>query len=579
MKIIITNIMTPRMRSLSDPILDNSLAILDADLRAHGIQAKVIDGCNIDLYKKLTLRPVNKIFRSIFKANMTKLDRGSKPAKVALITGMMTDRLLSRYQQKVMDRWLREIAQEVAREQVPFLGIKTWYGEAYTWAKRLVELVNQYSPETITICGGPQANVYYHEGAVLKYSPFDLAIYSEGKGVLADIILAARSGKNKEERLKLIEQAESRNLIYRQGDRVMVIPQSKIDLNDSIIPVYENRKGKVLIHNLVDGLGCPWSKCNFCPHKNIIPQYQMRPLEDVLKEIQTLLNAGIGVFRFCGSDTPLKVGTRLAEEVLERKLNLVFSMFNRAVQGAKSQYAEIKDAYRILIRAGLRAVFMGMETANDLINEQVMNKGITCEDLEYTMKAINEAGELEGNKCHIVMSFIYPTPLVAGVTNEQILSDNLCLIKTIRPSSVLITPSGVFPNTAWYEESERFGFTLGENYLHDLMHCEYVLSKPPALWKNIPNITMNKMTTTEMFRESNQFRRAVGELGIPTNVGDEVMLMYILLGYSDNTSLIKKSREMFLNVTSCTYEPIETFYQQFNAVSRAIALSNFERMS
>lgn len=577
MEIMITNIMTPRMRSMSDPILDNSLAILDGDLKAHGIEAKIIDGCNIDLYKQFTFFPLSRAFRSSFQKNIAKMEQGAKPSQLSLVFGLTWDTLLEKYQNQQMERWLRKVAREVATEHVPFFGIKTWYGNAYQWAKRLVELVNEYSPETITICGGPQANIYHFEGAVLKYSNFDLAVYSSGREILAEILQVARSGKTKAERLRLIKEATIDNVIYREGDQIVVNPLREANLEQNIIPTYRETKGKVWIHNLVDGLGCPWNKCNFCPHKNITPRYLMRPIQDVLAEIKAVLKEGVGVFRFCGSDTPLKVGVKLAEAILAEELNLVFSMFNRAVKGAKSQYAEIRDSYRILIRAGLRAVFVGIETAHDIINDKIMNKNLCQEDVLYTLRAVREAGELEGTKCEIIMAFIYPTPLVDGITSDEVMEENLKLIQDVQPSSVLITPAGVFPETNWYDRPEEFGFELGENYLHDLMHCEYILNKPPQLWKHVPQLMMNGEDTAAMFKESGRLGRAVKQLGIPTGIGDEVMLMYSLTGYSDKEKLITANGEFFFDVTACDYRHVEQFYAEFNEVSRAIAMSNFRK--
>lgn len=577
MEIVIANIMTPRMRSLSDPVLDNSLAILYADLQEHGIEAKIIDGCNVDLYKQFSSLPLSKANRAAFEKNMVQIEQGKKPSQLSLVSGLIWDTLLQRYQETQMEHWLRKVAREVATEHVPFFGIKTWYGNAYQWAKRLVELVNQYSPETITICGGPQANIYHFEGAVLKYSNFDLAVYSSGKDILAEVILAARSGKTKKERLELIKQAQIDNVIYREGEEIHINPLRETCLENSLIPAYREKKGKVLIHNLVDGLGCPWNRCSFCPHKNITPRYQVRPIPDVLAEIKAVLKEGVGVFRFCGSDTPLKIGVKLAEAILAEELNLIFSMFNRAVKGAKSQFEEIRDSYRILIRAGLRAVFVGIETANDIINDRIMNKNLCREDIYYTLLAIQEAGKVEGKECDIIMAFIHPTPLVEGITADEVMAENLKLIEDIQPSSVLITPAGVFPETDWYEHPEEFGFDLGEGYLHDLMHCEYVLNKPPQLWKHIPKLTMNGMDTTAMFKESAQFTKAVKQMGIPTGIGDEVMLMYSLAGYSDKKKLIAANGQFFFDVTACCYRDLERFYEEFNTVSRAIAMSNFSQ--
>ena len=68
------------------------------------------------------------------------------------------------------------------------------------------------------------------------------------------------------------------------------------------------------------------------------------------------------------------------------------------------------------IRSGLRAVFIGGETGHDRINERVMNKGLTREDLVWTIRALREAGARENQLVDIALAMIYPTPRIDGVS-------------------------------------------------------------------------------------------------------------------------------------------------------------------
>lgn len=81
---------------------------------------------------------------------------------------------------------------------------------------------------------------------------------------------------------------------------------------------------------------------------------------------------GVAFFRFSASETPVEHGRKIAEAILAHGLNIRYSMFVRATKVTEETLA----AYRIMIQAGLRAVFMGGETGHDGVNRDIMNKGV-----------------------------------------------------------------------------------------------------------------------------------------------------------------------------------------------------------
>lgn len=119
--------------------------------------------------------------------------------------------------------------------------------------------------------------------------------------------------------------------------------------------------GKVRLHVPLKSAGCPWGKCHFCVHHHLEPEYVRRKVDTIVEEIRAMREQGIGLFRFAGSDTPPEFGAAIARGILAAGLKVEFAMGSRARRGAKDGrvFTELVDQYALMIRAGLRAVFIG----------------------------------------------------------------------------------------------------------------------------------------------------------------------------------------------------------------------------
>ena len=190
---------------------------------------------------------------------------------------------------------------------------------------------------------------------------------------------------------------------------------------------------------------------------------------------------GIGFFRFSSSETPVEYGKNIAQAILDVGLTVNYSMFVRAVKVTPAIY----EAYCLLIQSGLRAVFMGGETGHDLINAKVMNKGLRKKELVDTINCIKLAATTVGKSCRIGLSLIYPTPVVDGVTLQDVFEANMRLIQETVPDTVIVNPPAVFPKTTWMDNSSKFGFSIAPDFVYNLMQYEYSTYKPVELWGNL----------------------------------------------------------------------------------------------
>lgn len=577
-EIILWNSIAKRRRSISDTFYDNGLGTLKGYVEDKGHKVEVIDWAQDDFFASLSPVFLTKWLRCLYSVLMSTENKLLK--NVLGVISMQLQEVLSFIQDQRLKLHLRALAYSLKEKKTKIFGVKIWYGEAFKNAKYLVDQIKKISPETITIAGGYHVTLYEEE--LIRNSNFDLGVVCEGEFTLEKILdamdvlskgMAPDDTWNKarflDEIAKLAVENKIENLIYRQGGVVFKTSHRHVAVHSlKCIPKYILNDNKVSIHVMVESLGCDWGKCNFCVHPHFFPHYALRDPEKIILEIEEMKKIGIGVFRFAGSDTPPAFGAKIAQQIIDKKFEVVFGMGSRAIRDAKDKQESLVGSYVALIKAGLRAVFMGGETGSDFVNQEVMNKGVFFEDIVYTIKALRDAEKIAGNKVFLSLAFIYPAPLLRKLTIEQLKAENIRLLKETMPDSVMITPPGPFLHTKWYEQLEKFGFEVEEGILKQAMEYEYVLYKPPEFWPKL-GISLEGKPFKKLLNECNEFRIQVEkELEIPTDISDEHFLMFYCAGIRDKKDLLKIKRETMLDIVSCDYTATRELTRKINLYSR-----------
>jgi len=483
-----------------------------------------------------------------------------------------------------MKHHLKDFARSAVSSGVRIFGIKVWYGEAFVLSDWLVRYLKKKDPSILVIAGGFHATLY--EEDFLKNSSFDLGIISEGERPLEIIMGIAdeMSGRwDKDTALRLISEmagkGELKNIVYRDNGAIKVSERYTPLMDKKAFPKYdaENIEGKLRIHVLLDSLGCPWGKCNFCVHWHFYPKFYPRPPEAVIAEMEYMIKKGVALFRFAGSETPPAFGVKIARIILEKGLKVRYSIGCRAVSGiskSEERYRSVVMDYEIMLRAGLVAIFMGGETGNDLINDKIMNKGVCRDDIVATIRAFKEAKKNTATRAYASLALIYPAPLTDGVSMEKVYDDNLALIKDTDPDSVIVSPCTPFKQARWFAEAARFGFMLPSDFIPSIMRYEYVLYKPTSLWPPLGDLRVQGMAFRQWLDECDRLRKAVERNGVPADLTDEHFLMIEGAGYTGKSGLMKFKEETAIDLVSSDYPNIERITAQTNAMSRSLAEEN-----
>lgn len=573
--------------SVSDCFKENGIGILVRACKEAGFDIAIEDPARIEFYTAFTK---NNLTPRLSELSVQVFDSRNREDTVSLRKewNHLQDNLAGVIKEK-MERYINGLARKVRENQVKVLGIKTWLGDRFTYSEKLAQKVNELSPNTLVIAGGPQVNQF--KTHALEKSPFDLCIDVEGEVTLIQIMnivkeTYSQKGTKSDVLKRIVDLAEAGkifNIIYKDNNgEVKETPIKRLSLNSKPFPLYEKEDGKVNIAVINESSGCYYGKCNFCTHPNITGKYQTRDINITIREIrETIKETGIGLFRFAGSTTPVSLSNRIADALLAEGIHIEYSMFVRAETKAKERMEELIEAYEKVIRSGLKAVFLGAEAANDDILSKIMDKGNSVEDVYFTVKALKQASYNQRKHLDVGISFIYPCPLPHGsdITHEQILEENLYLLQKLKnegykPDSVLVTPSAPLPGTAWQMEPKRYGFDLPEDYFQTVIRYEYELTKDPSTWPEV-NVSLHGMKFLDMLKMSGLMEKKVREMGYVVNVSDEHCLAARSAGFEGQRGLEEFKMRSDLALLTTDYSFLRDVYLRINTHSLELAERNF----
>ncbi|MEL7632891.1 B12-binding domain-containing radical SAM protein [Sporomusa sphaeroides] len=565
--LLLVNSFAPRQRIASDAALENGLAVIRTYLEEHGFTVYVADEQRVSRVEKGVPQWCTRLLRKLVKLQLHEYSRRFKPlGLLSLLLAWPVQSLTLHFRKKYMEKIINNIVTLVKTEQIPIVGIKLWGGAPYAWSVRLAQRLREANPETIVVVGGPHVKVYGEY--VLAEKQFDLAIMGPGEEILEYLLNKRKTVPTKAAFLELVQQEIGPSPVIRTGH---YHETGDYMFHSFTVPKYRpvDMADKVWFHTLVDGLGCTWNKCSFCSHTRQNTHYTPRPLAEIKDEITAMTSRGIAFFRFSSSETPIGHGRDIAQMIIDNKIKMNYSMFARP--GNVTEY--VYESYRLMIRSGLRAVFLGGETGHDEINDKIMNKGVTRKNIIDTIHCIKLAASAENMSCQIVLSMIYPCPVVPGVTLEEVFEQNVSLIIEANPDAVIINPPGVFPGTVWFDDKEKLGFKLGENFVPELMNYEYSIYKPVEFWRKL-DYTLNDLDMAKILKEIGRLNRVIVDMGIPINISDDYLMMSQAIGYSSKEDLFEFKKTSFVDIISGTCNYIKHITHKMNERSKQLADAN-----
>ncbi len=485
---------------------DNGLANLAGALIKNGHDVLILDYCMADIVKRLM--PQN------IKDDLTKLLPLLKDAKdhklfdefKTISAGMEAHR------EKEVHKIYKEIEEQIVLRKADFIGFKLWMGDGFTDTIRIAELIKKDHPEIKIYAGGPQGQMY-KETIYNKTNVFDAICYGEGEEIISR--LADHS-------LKKTDLKDISNIIYRDNGKIITNPLKRIEELDNIAyPVYDadvypacGSNDKIKIFSLDASRGCP-NNCAFCVHSSISGQkIRNKSVDRIFNEIKFIKQKHHSkAFRFSGSYTPTKILLDLSRLLIKEKVDIIYTAFS-TLQDMDAQNIPI------LKSAGLCALYVGIESADERILKDDFEKRFNPDSARATIKNLIDAG------IFMIASFIYPAPSEDAESTNKTKNYILELFSDPQRTSVTIHHPGLLPLGKWAEHPEKYGFEINnmEEYKNIGMTYNIKQYLPHYLWEKLPFKLYGK-DHSEILLESGKFMKEIESHGVLTMLLDEAVLM------------------------------------------------------
>lgn len=268
----------------------------------------------------------------------------------------------------------KSVLENIKKYHYEVIGISSKIG-SFDIIKELVSQISFINPEAV-ICIGDIYGTYAYQD-ILNWNPNIICMIGEGEKnlpVLIDIV--AQYGQEFRKYLHKIKSIA----YFDQGIRVSK-RESVVDVKQAHHPtriLLNDILKKNGIAHLEGSRGCLYGKCSFC---GIVQKYgnpQWRPFEEefIYKELISLSDAGVISPYFTDEDffgNDIERIIRIAQGILvlkqkniiNPKMNFYFNMRVDSVVGnGLGGYERAREALELLQKAGLREVFIGVESGS-----------------------------------------------------------------------------------------------------------------------------------------------------------------------------------------------------------------------
>lgn len=258
---------------------------------------------------------------------------------------------------------------------------------------RLASLIKKIKPSSKILFAGPHPTVMPTE--TLKNKQVDAVCIGEGEETILELVKEKFSFKgikgiwykHGEEIIKNsprepIENLDKLPFPLRQKSEI----KKYQDLWFQLDSISTNLKGV----NIFSSRGCPY-KCTYCqPTLESIfgKKIRKRSPKNIVGELKHLKKKyKINAFMFL-DDTLIfdkKWVMDICDEIIKSKLNLIWGCNARA-------NLVTEELFKKMRKAGLRKVFMGIESGSQRVLDEVYNKGITLKQVKMATKILKQLG-------------------------------------------------------------------------------------------------------------------------------------------------------------------------------------------
>lgn len=497
---------------------DNSLAALAGSLKRAGFQPLILDYQTLSMFRALVPDDLGARAHEIATLAQAKTLSAEDFETIRSFNGQVL-----RHQLSVVNSLAGELIDRAQREKPLFIGLKLFSGEGTLFNRHLAERLR--SALNIPIVGGGPVVRILGTRYLELYREFDFIMSGECDNSIVSFARYCQGELAPSEVKGLIYRGENGQVIQNPSDFIedmASLPDPCYDRD--VYPALYEPGEKIMSFQLDESRGCP-NSCHFCVHPNLNGRgIRMAPAAKIVGQIKSLQKTfGAYGFRFAGSNPPKRFLREFAQEVLNQKLNIMYSCFASINTTDVSMIKPLRES-------GLAGVLIGAESLDAQVLSRSFNKrGQPKEKVEQTVKAFIDAGVFT------VTSWIYPAPFSTIESREEIKSFIIDAYggRSSDAGSAIIIPPAVVPSTAWHQRPADFGFeiTNDESFYRGYAELSFKLYLPAQLMGEW-NFRLNGRSFTDLGAESDRLREELAQAGVNLGVTDDWMLIGKLSGMS-----------------------------------------------
>lgn len=339
---------------------------------------------------------------------------------------------------------------------------------AFSATTNMFDYMRRYAPdlknhfEVPTICGGIHATLEPED--VIFSEGIDMVCVGEGEEALAEVCRLLEEGKDTREVRNI--WAKSEDSVFRNGMRPLIKDLDSLPLPDREIFKYEELEdARMKRVTFMASRGCPY-ECSYCSNHQLKRLYKgryvrFRSVDSVVEEAKEVLvkqPAEYAVFH----DDIFTLNMKWLDEFRvkwKNKIGLAFSCNSRV-------NLLNEDVVRLLKEAGCFEVSMGVESGDEELRQEVLNRKMSDEEIIRAFELCQKHG---------IKTVSYN---MVGLPSEDMakILKTVKLNAVIKPDNLQVSIFYPYPHTKLYELSKRQGF-LTDKKLNSYFE-ETILEQP-----------------------------------------------------------------------------------------------------
>lgn len=323
-------------------------------------------------------------------------------------------------------------------------------GQQIKNALEMANIAKNIHQNTIIVFGGPHVNILPEE--TLEHKLVDYVLTGPGQTSFPLFLKSLNGSISFEDVPGLIFQKNGKK-IY--GKKNILTNSTMVPYNFDLVNIADYIQNDITISdktiNYISTQGCAY-RCKFCYETNYERKYSKLPIENVISDIKMFVdNYNINGIKFYDADWFIDANRTniLIDELTRLEVSWAASVHPKDILRAVNNHTPLMEK---LSNSRCKRLLMGIESGNDRVLKEVVDKGVTKDEIYFVAEKIAEYG--------ILGSYTFIVGFPGETRYEQ--EETFDFIQSLwslspRPETRvhIYTP---YPGTQLYQESISMGF-------------------------------------------------------------------------------------------------------------------------